>query len=61
MAEDSALAGIELVICSPLTRAIQTTEIVFGQPERTIRKVVSPLISEVVHKQCDHGKELDQL
>lgn len=50
---------IELIICSPLTRAIHTMQILFPNPQCPV--IITPLARERGDKCCDIGTPLSQL
>ena len=49
----------ELIICSPLTRAIHTMQIAFPNPKCPV--IITPLVRERGDKCCDIGTPLSQL
>ncbi|KNC54625.1 phosphoglycerate mutase [Thecamonas trahens ATCC 50062] len=54
-----ALATVDVVVVSPLTRALATAAALFA--ETSIRVLVSPLVTEAMDTECDIGRPLDVL
>ena len=52
---------IDIVISSPLSRALHTSELVFGDSIAKEKKVVHPLLTERVYLSSDVGKQREAL
>ena len=57
---DQQLATVELLIVSPLSRAIQTAVLAFGETPKC-RVILSPLHSERWDNECDEGRPKSEL
>ena len=61
----SKMAGIvdqiDVVISSPLSRALHTSELVFGESIPKEKKIVHPLLTERVYLSSDVGKQRETL
>ncbi|CAF0886965.1 unnamed protein product [Rotaria sordida] len=54
------ISSIDLIICSPLTRALQTYLLVFNNQHR-IPLIIHPDLQEVCTEPCDIGRSISQL
>ena len=61
----SKMAGIvdqiDVVISSPLSRALHTSELVFGDSIAKEKKIVHPLLTERLYLSSDVGKQREAL
>jgi broad specificity phosphatase PhoE len=55
------LREADLVVTSPLMRAMQTTELLLGEKESEARVMVHPLVTECLTAPCDKGTEKSEL
>jgi glucosyl-3-phosphoglycerate phosphatase len=58
---EKRLRGVEidLVVCSPLTRAVKTMQLAVG--ERKVKTIVTPIVRERCDRMADTGKEWKEL
>jgi len=57
--ENAKSLQVEVVICSPLTRAMQTCKAAFG--DKNVQVIVSPLCTEKLENACDIGRSVAEL